>query len=81
MNPILAALWLSKPLRWALVGLGGFAALELYNMKQQSIGAERAAAKIEKANVNAANKGKAAADKSLSASSGVQRQRDPSTVD
>lgn len=48
MIGIATALWLSKPLRWALAGLALMAAYEAFKFQQQKIGAERATAAIEK---------------------------------
>lgn len=48
MIGIATALWLSKPLRYALVGLAMMAAYEGWKVHQQKLGAERVAAAIEK---------------------------------
>lgn len=80
MISVATALWLSKPLRWAVAAIIGFGSYEVWKYHQQSIGAERAAAKIEKANTNAAKIGNAGASKS--GVPGMRNgQRDPTTRD
>lgn len=57
--------------------LVGLVALKTYGWTQQRVGAEKAVAKIEKVNTNAAKAGKRAADRATDPS--VRGQLDPST--
>ena len=45
---MIMALWLSKPLRYAVIGLCCMLAYEGWKIRQRQIGAERLAAAIEK---------------------------------
>ena len=47
MTGFLWALWFSKPFRWAMGGLLALGVYQGWKWKQQGIGAERFAAKIE----------------------------------
>lgn len=79
MIGIATALWLSKPLRYAVTGLAMMGLYEGWKFHQRKIGAERATATIEKANDNAIAVGTAAAGKSGVA--GMRGKRDPTTRD
>jgi hypothetical protein len=48
MIGIATALWLSKPLRWAVIGLAMMASYETWKFHQQKLGAERFAANQER---------------------------------
>lgn len=71
------ALWLSKPLRYAVIGLMAMAGYEAWKIHQRNIGARVAIEKVEKANETAIAIGNAGASKSGIA--GVSGQRDPTT--
>lgn len=75
MIGVLTALWLSKPLRWALAGLIMFGAYEGWKGHQRSIGAQRERAEQEKATDNAIALGNAGVNKPA----GRVRKLDPST--
>ena len=76
---MLLALWLSKPLRWAVIGLAVMFAYEGWKIHQQQLGASVAIKEVETANDNAIKVGDAGASKSGVA--GMRGPRDPTTRD
>lgn len=75
MIGLLTALWLSKPLRWAVLGLALLGGYETWKVHQRNIGAAREVAKIEKATEDAIELGNAG----ISKPPGRVRKLDPST--
>jgi hypothetical protein len=75
MIGVLTALWLSKPLRWAVLGLALFGGYETWKVHQRNIGAAREVAKIEKATDDAIKLGNSGANKPA----GGVRKPDPTT--
>lgn len=80
MIGIATALWLSKPLRWALTGLALMAAYEAFKFQQQKIGAERATAAIEKKSNDDARKADEVRD-AVASSKPFSGLRDPNRRD
>ena len=75
MIGVLTALWLSKPLRWAVLGLALLGGYETWKVHQRNIGAAREVAKIEKATEDAINLGNAGVNKPANG----MRRVDPTT--
>ncbi len=80
MIGIATALWLSKPLRWAVAGLALMAAYEGFKFHQQKIGAERATAAIEKKSNDDARKADEVRD-AVASSKPFSGLRDPNRRD